>query len=320
MFSSSEYLPNFVGSEIIDLGHDGFPGTVVEIGCWNNQKVAVKYGVKKLHQQEAAILTKLGEHPNIVQLLKKYEDGDCFLVLEAVGGNRGGNRGGNGVSLEKVIDKNVKIPFDKCINWLLQIANGIKHIHDKGIIHGDIKSSNILIDDGRTDERMKLCDFELAVASSFGVKYQGTPRWMAPELKYDSLTTEITNKIDIYAFGLLFLDIIFCGREPIVVKYLCPTKLFDLMYKCSHQDVSQRPSIDEIISVLSSLSSRRDEKNDYLVMQDRLSEIDHILTENNHILTEDEKQTVLDLKTQIENIMNLHFHDFDQNKLKDLTF
>jgi serine/threonine protein kinase len=298
-------LTNFILTGSIDCGQDGFPGTYIEFGNWHEKNVAIKHGVNCLHEQEARILTRIGYHPNINQLLKDYEPGDDFIVLEAVG---------TGLTLEKVIEKNVQVSLDTCIDWLLQIAKGLKYIHEKGIIHHDIKSANILVNEERNV--LKICDFELAVESPFGLKYQGTARWMAPEVKYDSwMGAEITNKIDIYGFGLIFLDLIFCGRDSNVVKYLCPIKLFALMYQCIHQDAAQRPSIDKIIDILSLFPnigpSKRDE---FHLLNNRLNELSNIID-----VDEETKMEIDGLKTELEDCLKAYLND-DFIRVKNWSF
>lgn len=254
-----DHLKGFTLDKIIYCGQDGFPGTSIELGMWHGRKTAVKYGIKQLHEHEALILSKIGYHPNIIQLIKAYEFGDCFIVLEGIE---------NGLTLERVLERNTKMPLLLCVQWLLQLASAIKHIHNRGIIHHDIKSSNVLVSQDHFSEEnqglcvatknqistLKICDFELSVESEHGLKFQGSNKWMAPEVMYadkDGNSHGITNKIDVYAFGLLFIDLVCCGRDSNTTKYLCPVKIFNLMYQCISANPDERPSIDEVIEVLS---------------------------------------------------------------------
>lgn len=251
-------VDQFQLKHVINMSEDGFVGTIVEIGVWNGHTVAIKRGVKKLHKKEAGMLEKIGEHINIVKLMKKYNDGDTFIVLEGIN---------NGFTLEDIISKNIKLPLKTIVNIIIQIANGLKHIHSKGIIHHDIKPSNILIDSGKDGDcrddgninnnafsnlsnySIKICDFELAIEGNNGLKEQGTSRWMAPELNSDN-AVEPTNKIDIYSLGVIFISLIFSGRDVQLVKYLLPQNIFDIMYKCKDENPANRPSLDEIVYFL----------------------------------------------------------------------
>ena len=245
-------LDGFMHESSFNTGKDGFPGTSIELGMWNNKYVALKYGLKQMHKKEAEIMAKIGFHPNVLQLEKQYQEGDIFIVLEGIK---------NGSNLEDFLDKKTKLSLDTCVAWLLQIALGLQHIHSRGIIHHDFKSANILLSSLGKEKNskkgfiwdcvtLKICDFELSVDGDFGLKEQGSLRWMAPEVKYNS-EFPITNKIDIYAFGLLFIDMIFCGRDAQCVQFLCPMKIFDLMYQCIDNDPNKRPTLDSIIETLS---------------------------------------------------------------------
>ncbi|TAK75703.1 MAG: hypothetical protein EPO11_05230 [Gammaproteobacteria bacterium] len=80
------------------------------------------------------------------------------------------------------------------LNIMIGIAIGLKHIHKLGIVHGDIKPDNILIDEKK---QPKICDFGSAIK-------EGMPRincalsWAAPEVISNQ---NITSKADIFSFG-----------------------------------------------------------------------------------------------------------------------
>jgi serine/threonine protein kinase len=230
-------MQDFILEESMFLGQDGFRGTVIEFGKWKGRKVAIKFGEMGKHKHEAFILLKLGKHPSIVELLKDYEEGERFIVLESVGDGR---------TLKDVFEEQTKFSLQDCIDLLLQLAKGIQHIHDRNIIHHDMKDNNVLID----GNILKICDFELSVESENGIKGCGTSQWMAPEVSYDYDRSPISNKIDIYGFGKIFIKMIFSGRDTDIVKYTLPLELFDLMYQCTERFPENRPNIHKIIGLL----------------------------------------------------------------------
>lgn len=245
-------LDGFVVDKILDFGHDGFRGTLIEFGKWKgHNNIAVKYGVKNLQKHEASIM-KYVDHVSIVRLMKDHEEPEDFIVIEAFG---------DGKTIHDVLKCDRKVPFDRCISWLSQLANAIKYLHQLGIIHHDIKDRNVLIghdsdSDIDGDTLVKLCDFELSSKSENGVFGQGSTGWMAPELLYNSTTTyKITNKIDIYGFGMIFIKLIYCGRIVNVVKFACPLNIFDLMYSCTDNDPNVRPDMIHITKALISYDS-----------------------------------------------------------------
>uniref|UniRef100_A0A0D9Y1R2 non-specific serine/threonine protein kinase n=1 Tax=Leersia perrieri TaxID=77586 RepID=A0A0D9Y1R2_9ORYZ len=102
-------------------------------------------------------------------------------------------------------------------------ARGLEYLHhgcDRPILHRDVKSSNILLDESF---KPRIADFGLAkilavtqddVASSGGV-VAGTLGYMAPEYAY---TWKVTEKSDVYSFGVVLLELV-TGRTPIMTEY-----------------------------------------------------------------------------------------------------
>ena len=121
-------------------------------------------------------------------------------------------KGGN---LTNIIYNNNKLSLPFKIYCLFEICKGLKVLHDKNIIHGDLKSLNILLDkeyDGEDNYPIiKLSDFGLS-----GIKEDicpgETPGFSAPEL-YETNRNNRTIKADIYSFGAVIYEI-FKGESP----------------------------------------------------------------------------------------------------------
>jgi eukaryotic-like serine/threonine-protein kinase len=102
---------------------------------------------------------------------------------------------------------------------LEQMAAGLAAIHAAGIIHGDIKPSNIMLDGTGSEVRLCITDFGLARAyeaepslSGRGLVVAGTPDYMAPELMSGHPPSQAT---DLFAFGVVLHEV-FTGQKPIV--------------------------------------------------------------------------------------------------------
>ena len=100
----------------------------------------------KRFEREAKAAAALN-HPNIAHIYAIEEENDnVFIVLEYI----------DGLSLQETIK--TPLPFATVINYAVQIAAGLQAAHDRGIIHRDIKSSNILL---TSDNYVKISDFGL---------------------------------------------------------------------------------------------------------------------------------------------------------------
>jgi len=146
------------------------------------------------------------------------------------------------------------------------IAHGMRFLHEANVIHGDLKSRNVLID---SNFRAKVADFGLSAKCQRGGA-RGTPYWMAPELLTESSSNTVMS--DIYAFGILLYEVysrkepyegedyeavISAVSDPAVrkrppVPSLCPPTVSALMTDCLRHSPEERPSSKEVDTVLQS--------------------------------------------------------------------
>lgn len=126
------------------------------------RKVALKVLAKK-HTSQPQVLRRLLaearrvaaiEHPNISHIQDVNQDGDrYFIVLEYIEAD----------DLQKQVQQSGKLPAAKAWNIVRQTAEGLAHAHAKGIVHGGLKPSNLLVDQ---QGRVKILDFGLAQLAS----------------------------------------------------------------------------------------------------------------------------------------------------------
>ncbi|CAL0334305.1 unnamed protein product [Lupinus luteus] len=213
--------------EICNLDEDnvigsGGTGKVYRVELKKNRgMVAVKQLGKgdrlNILAAEMEILGKI-RHRNILKLYACLLRGESnFLVLEYM------PNGNLFEALHRQIIKDGKAELDwkKRYKIALGAAKGIAYLHhdcSPSIIHRDIKSSNILLDE---DYEPKIADFGVA---RFAEKSNnnldcsciaGTHGYIAPELAY---TTNITEKSDVYSFGVVLLELV-SGREAVGEDY-----------------------------------------------------------------------------------------------------
>lgn len=165
-------------------------------------------------------------HPNIVHIHDIGEvDGARFFSMEYV----------RGVSLADVVKKQGKLDPETAVGYVLQAARGLKHAHDRGMIHRDVKPDNLLLDDqglikvadlglvktpsvSRADDQ--LTDASMSSRSGLfslppdmtGARIAlGTPAYMSPEQCRDAAAVD--HRADVYSLGCT-LYVLVTGRPP----------------------------------------------------------------------------------------------------------
>jgi serine/threonine protein kinase len=221
--------------------------------------------------QEAKAAAALN-HPNVLNVYEIDEsDGPggskmMFIVMELVEGETlrsyiGKMRSGSGISVKQAIE------------WLAQVAEGLKAAHDKDIIHRDIKPANIMVTPGN---RLKVMDFGLAKLQSTATITRagtslGTLSYMSPE---QARGTPADRRSDIWSLGVVFFEMLtadlpFKAEHEAGLSYLIlnedppapsaldrriPHKVDDLVRKMVEKDRDRRfQGMDELLAALREL-------------------------------------------------------------------
>ncbi|KIO24244.1 hypothetical protein M407DRAFT_26359 [Tulasnella calospora MUT 4182] len=151
-------------------------------------------------EKEVAIWKDL-IHPNLLQFIGIYEkDAAVYIVSPFLH---------NG-TVPQYLSKNADA--DRA-SFIRDLARGLNYLHQRGIIHGDIKGSNLLVSSSVPVYGL-VADFGLAKLEDThtvtSLQGAGTPRWQSPELLYGGPRTF---KSDVYAFGMTVYEII-SGKIP----------------------------------------------------------------------------------------------------------
>ncbi|HTE55071.1 MAG TPA: serine/threonine-protein kinase [Kofleriaceae bacterium] len=161
-------------------------------------------GLRERFHREAKVASSLA-HDNICSVIDFGEDPDfgLFMVMELL----------DGVRLDYKIRRDGPLAPKVACDVIGQIAEALRYVHTRGIVHGDIKSENILL--LRTPDRRrvaKLLDFGLARTAASGdpSQIEGTPEYLAPERITGAPASP---RSDIYALGILFWESL-VGRLP----------------------------------------------------------------------------------------------------------
>ena len=146
------------------------------------------------------------EHDNIITIYQFGEEADVyFLAMKLVKGKDLSNE------LTRLRKAKKLMEIDRALTIMEQVASALDHAHAAGIVHRDVKPSNILLDKG---DKTILTDFGLVLRTSsettMGTAF-GTPRYIAPEQAVSS--NKATSQSDIYALGVIFYEIL-TGQTP----------------------------------------------------------------------------------------------------------
>jgi len=156
--------------------------------------------------KEAKILSEV-HHPHIVNVLEVFEENDtAYIAMEYISGN----------SLKYMMDKEGVLPEAKVLRYVHQIGEALQFVHEKNILHLDIKPSNILIDQ---NGKARLIDF--GVSKRYDIEQQETSTTMLTLSKgfasieqYDNEGTQSFSPCpDVYSLGATMYNLL-TGKIP----------------------------------------------------------------------------------------------------------
>uniref|UniRef100_A0A8C3B6V7 non-specific serine/threonine protein kinase n=1 Tax=Cairina moschata TaxID=8855 RepID=A0A8C3B6V7_CAIMO len=210
---------------------------------------------KEAAQKEVILLAKM-KHANIVTFFASLQENNkLYIVMEYCDGG----------DLMKRINMQHGVLFDEdqILSWFVQISLGLKHIHDRKILHRDVKAQNIFL--SNNGKIAKLGDFgiarQLTNTMEFAYTCVGTPYYLSPEICENR---PYNNKTDIWSLGCVLYELCalkhpFEGSslhqlvlkicrgyfQPVSPKYSYDLRtLISQLFKVSPRD---RPSVNSIL-------------------------------------------------------------------------
>lgn len=245
------------------LGQGALGIVYLGFDCNSHQRVAIKkirdeYTNNRYVRQSArAEASKIFYHPNIVHTIGLCEEnqhnGAMYIISEYI----------PGVTFESFVrtrlnnlSKTERIV--RIVSEMRQILDALKYLHNLGILHKDIKPSNIMID---SVLRVKLTDLGISEAYHKQIRtikeFIGTPQYAAPEMIPESgISSPIDARTDLYAFGVTLYELItgfnpFAGatNDETLHNQLCrvlpenselPRKLFKILEKATAKEPDKR--------------------------------------------------------------------------------
>lgn len=142
-------------------------------------------------------------HPNIVKIYDVgFTDKVQFIVMEYV----------DGITLTDYIEQQGVLKWRDAVHFTIQILKALQHAHDRGIVHRDIKSSNIML---LSDGTIKVMDFGIARFNrennkTVSEKTIGSVHYISPEQARGDITDE---RSDIYSVGVALYEML-TGKKP----------------------------------------------------------------------------------------------------------
>ncbi|XP_054809118.1 LEAF RUST 10 DISEASE-RESISTANCE LOCUS RECEPTOR-LIKE PROTEIN KINASE-like 1.1 [Prosopis cineraria] len=279
------------------LGDGGF-GSVYYGKLQDEREVAVKHlfhhNYKRVEQfmTEVEILTRL-RHKNLVSLYgcTSRQSHELLLVYEYIpNGTLASHLRGHSANP-------TLLTWPTRIKIAIETASALAYLHASGIIHRDVKTNNILLDNNFC---VKVADFGLSRLFPDDVSHvstapQGTPGYLDPEYHF---CFRLTNKSDVYSFGVVLMELISLmpavdmgrNKDEITLANLAMRKIQrsefeelvdpclriekdsevkkkvvavgELAFQCLQINNEMRPSIDEVLDVLRKIEScKEDDEN-----------------------------------------------------------
>ncbi len=240
----SEFTRQFVGSIIQNryeveepIGRGGMSSVYRARDMASGEKVAFKVmhahlldnpaNVRRF-RREAQAANKV-RHPHAVKIFDVgvTPNGSPYIIMDYL----------DGPSLSDVIEKEGKLPVERCLKIFIQACEGMSHVHELGVLHRDLKPSNIvLVKEGDDADYVKVVDFGIAKVLAEEARSTlsktptghalGSPPYMSPE---QCRGIVVDKRADVYSMGCLMYEAL-TGRVPLEGETIVET-----MYKQVHE-------------------------------------------------------------------------------------
>ncbi len=210
-------------------------------------------------EREARLAARLN-HPHVVAVFDLVEDDDeTWLVMEYV----------EGITLSAFVHRDGALTPDEAAPLVRQAADALAAAHHAGIVHRDVKPSNMLV---TPDGEVKLTDFGIARAEADASLTRtglvtGSPAYLAPEVASGSTATEAS---DVWSLGATLFHLL-AGHPPYDVN----DNLMGALYRIVHEEPPRLPNADWLAPVLEHTMSRQpgdrwsmDQVRDFLARAD----------------------------------------------------
>ena len=182
--------------------------------CLTNEQVAVKRvmdryaNVQSIRERAKMEASMMFRHPNLIEMVGYCEvhpnQGPIFIISHLV----------RGMNIDKFIHSYIrKMPdaAQRICNMLFPVFSALEYLHSNGIVHMDIKPSNIMVENSRNVRLMDMgiaCESDVMNITAAGLL--GTPKYAAPEqfILSPEHQSDISNRTDIYELGVTIYELL----------------------------------------------------------------------------------------------------------------
>ncbi len=182
----------------------------VAVKILKNEFAASEDFLRRFRNESKAIA--LLSHPNIVKIYDVgFTDKIQYIVMEYI----------DGITLTEYIERQGVLKWRDAIHFTTQILRALQHAHDRGIVHRDVKSQNVML---LSDGTIKVMDFGIArfnreTDKTMSEKAIGSVHYISPEQARGEVTDE---KSDIYSVGVMLYEMLtgekpFDGENPVSI-------------------------------------------------------------------------------------------------------
>ena len=189
------------GMAVVYKAFDNIDHRIVAVKILKSEYLANEEFKRRFRNESKAVAVL--SHPNIVKVFDvSFGDAIQYIVMEYV----------EGITLKNYITQQGVVDQREALYFITQILRALKHAHDKGIVHRDIKPQNILL---ISDGTIKVTDFGIARISENATRTMtdgaiGSVHYISPEQAKGSLTDLRT---DLYAAGVILYEML-TGKLP----------------------------------------------------------------------------------------------------------
>jgi serine/threonine protein kinase len=223
---------------------------------------------------EACIMMLAGAHPNVLHVhgICKNSSGGMSIILDMMTHDL---REALSILKKEYTKANRVAIFTKLLNYASQCAQGLSHVHSRGLVHQDVAARNMMLTSAQGKDTVRVADFGIAAPSGSAMATAfNKPLTTAPECIKDPGNQKLCNvKADVWSFGLMLCEIFDLGDDPLakfdhsVKAYLkalddgwMPRRpalwtkgLWDLIGSCVNVRPDMRPSMSLVAARLQDL-------------------------------------------------------------------